>query len=62
MAKPQIYLGSAHIVYYTGQYLSEIKYCSPSRADPVVVFHLCHGAHHKKPHSSTHPRSMGMNE
>ena len=28
MAKPQIYLGSAHIVYYTGQYLSEIKYCS----------------------------------
>ena len=28
MAKPQILLGSAHIVYKISQYLSEIKYCS----------------------------------
>ena len=28
---------------------------APSRADPVVVFPLADGAHHKKPHSPTHP-------
>ena len=28
---------------------------APSRADPVVVFLLADGAHHKKPHSPTHP-------
>ena len=28
---------------------------APSRADPVVVFPLAGGAHHKKPHSPTHP-------
>ena len=31
---------------------------APSRADPVVVFPLADGAHHKKPHSPTHPRSL----
>ena len=28
---------------------------APSRADPVVVFLLADGTHHKKPHSPTHP-------
>ena len=28
---------------------------APSKADPVVVFPLADGAHHKKPHSPTHP-------
>ena len=28
MAKPQVKLGSAHIVYYIGQYLSDVKHCS----------------------------------
>ena len=28
MAKPQVQLGSAHILYYIGQYLSDVKNCS----------------------------------
>ena len=28
MAKPQVKLGSAHIVFYIGQYLSDVKHCS----------------------------------
>ena len=30
---------------------------APSRANPMVVFPLADGAHHKKPHSPTHPKA-----
>ena len=33
---------------------------APSRADPAVVFPL--GAHHKKPHSPTHPNKHDKQE
>ena len=32
---------------------------APSRADPVAVFLFADGAHHKKPHSPTHPKYGG---
>ena len=31
---------------------------APSGADPVVSFLLANGAHHKKPHSPTHPKAI----
>ena len=58
MAKPQIQFGSAHIVYYMSQYLSEVKYYSiqteltPCWPYPFVI---ANDAHHTKPSSPPHP-------
>ena len=47
MAKHPVQLGSPHIVYYIGQYLSHVN----PELTPWWSFLLVDGAHHKKPHS-----------
>ena len=52
-------MGSTHIVYHIGQYLSLVKYSTaPFRADPVVTFEQ--GSRKKNFHGSSHNCPMGF--
>ena len=58
MAKPQIWLGIAYVVYQIGQYLSYVKYCSTQSWPCDAIFLYADDAHHKKLQSLSHPQAQ----